>query len=184
MHISRRFALSLFGDGFPKTGQAGFRNRFYQEREALRDPSEREKPASCFPHGEERLQRMKPFAVLRENHEFRRVYARGKSYAHPALITYVMKNRAGFCRMGITTSAKIGGAVQRNRARRCIREAYRQIYPQLQGGYDLVFVARSRTCQVKSTDILRVMKGQLGSAGLLGPKPASSRTGTPPRSEG
>ena len=114
---------------------------------------------------------MRQFAVLRENRDFRRVYARGKSFAHPALITYVMKNRAGFCRMGITASVKIGNAVCRNRARRCIREAYRRVYPLLSGGYDLVFVARTPACRVKSTDILRVMKGQLGSAGVLPRKP-------------
>ncbi len=88
---------------------------------------------------------------------------------HPALVTYVMKNRAGFCRIGITTSKKIGNAVQRNRARRVIREAYRQLAPQISGGYDIVFVARTRTHHVKSTQLQTAMAAQLTELGLIAP---------------
>ena len=60
--------------------------------------------------------------TLKTNSDFRRAYLRGKSYTNPALVSYVVKNNAGLCRIGITTSKKIGNAVQRNRARRVIRE--------------------------------------------------------------
>ena len=107
--------------------------------------------------------------VLNENKDFRRLYGRGKSRVHPALVTYVMKNRAGFCRVGITTSKKIGNAVQRNRARRVIREGYRHLLPQIQGSYDIVFVARTRTHRIKSTDLQTVMAAQLTELGLIVP---------------
>jgi ribonuclease P protein component len=106
-------------------------------------------------------------AALNENRDFRRLYSRGKSLVNPALVTYVMKNRAGFCRVGITTSKKIGNAVERNRARRVIREAYRQLQPKIKGNYDLVFVARVRTIRMKSTDIQAVMTEQLARLGLI-----------------
>ncbi len=108
------------------------------------------------------------FKVLKQNSDFRRAYGRGKSYSAPALVTYVLKNnRAGICRMGITTSKKIGNAVERNRCRRIIRAAFRELYPQLKGGYDLVFVARTRTKNVKSTDIKVCMLQHLTKAGVI-----------------
>ena len=104
--------------------------------------------------------------TLKTNSEFRRAYARGKSYTNPALVTYVMKNRAGICRMGITASKKIGNAVERNRARRVIRAAA-EMLPTPEGGYDIVFVARTKTIYRKSTDIHQIMRKQLISAGVL-----------------
>lgn len=106
--------------------------------------------------------------VLKQNSDFRRAYGRGKSYSDPALVTYVLKNnRAGICRMGITTSKKIGNAVERNRCRRIIRAAFREISPMIRGGYDFVFVARTRTIKKKSTDIKKVMLQQLKKAGVI-----------------
>lgn len=110
---------------------------------------------------------MAKIITLKKNSDFRRLYGRGKSFANPALVTYVFKNRAGNCRIGITTSKKIGNAVIRNRSRRVIRAAYAQLEPEISGNWDFVFVARSRTHKLKSYDILRVMKKQLAAAGVL-----------------
>ena len=108
------------------------------------------------------------FKVLKQNSDFRRAYGRGKSYSDPALVTYVLKNnRAGICRMGITTSKKIGNAVERNRCRRIIRAAFHDVSPLLNGGYDFVFVARTRTVKMKSTDIKRIMLQHLKKAGVI-----------------
>lgn len=107
--------------------------------------------------------------TIKENRDFRRIYARGKSFVSPYLVTYIMKNRSGNYRLGITASKKIGKAVQRNRSRRIIMAAYRNIYPLMEekGGYDFIFVARGRTPYVKSTDVMRCMKRQLKEAGVL-----------------
>lgn len=110
---------------------------------------------------------MLPVETLKTNSDFRRAYARGKSYTNPALVMYVRKNRAGSCRIGITASKKIGNAVQRNRARRVIREAFRQIKLPLRGNYDVVFVARTKTVYKKSTDIYNVMLPMLIEAGVV-----------------
>ena len=69
--------------------------------------------------------------------------------------------------IGIAISKKIGKAVQRNRARRVIMAAYREIYPQINEGYDFIFVARGKTPFLKSTDVLRCMEKQLKKAGVL-----------------
>ena len=80
---------------------------------------------------------------------------------------YVRKTRAGSCRIGITASKKIGNAVQRNRARRVIREAFRQIKLPLKGGFDIVFVARTKTVFKKSTEIYDIMLPFLQQAGVI-----------------
>ena len=88
---------------------------------------------------------MDKVVTLCENRDFRRAYAKGMSYVSPVLITYVIKNRYLGKRLGITTSKKIGNAVNRNRARRVIKQAFREVYPFLSKRHDFVFVARSKT---------------------------------------
>lgn len=72
--------------------------------------------------------------------------------------------------MGITTSKKIGNAVERNRARRVIRAAYRSIETQISGNYDFIFVARSKTKFTKSGDLAAVMLSHLKKAGVIDEK--------------
>lgn len=106
-------------------------------------------------------------AVLKENKDFRRLYYRGKSFADANLVTYAQKSGRGYCRVGITTSKKIGGAVQRNRARRVIRAAYAGLEGRVEGSYDFVFVARSRTTSVKMQAVQKSMLAQLKKAGAI-----------------
>ena len=110
---------------------------------------------------------MSRFPVLKENKEFRGVYYRGKSCVAPMLVSYARKNRLGETRVGITVSKKTGKAVQRNRCRRIIREAYASLLPRVREGYDLVFVARGRTPFCKTPQIAQVMEQQLTQLRVL-----------------
>ena len=87
---------------------------------------------------------MKRTVSLNQDYLFRRLYRSGKSYVTPYLVVYVKKNRTGKNRLGITATKKIGGAVERNRARRVIREAYRLSENGMPTGVDIVIVARGR----------------------------------------
>lgn len=91
---------------------------------------------------------MKHTVSLKQNHQFRRLYSRGKSAVTPALALYCRKNRLGYNRLGITVGTKVGKAVRRNRTRRRIREAYRIHEEAFLTGYDLVAVARVRAGHV------------------------------------
>ena len=104
---------------------------------------------------------------LKENRDFRRLYGKGKSFVSPVVVTYLMKNRRRQVRYGITTSKKIGKAVQRNRSRRVIREAFRLLSPRIKPGYDFVFVARGKTPYVKSGEVKDALEAQLKKAGVL-----------------
>lgn len=110
---------------------------------------------------------MSHYTALNRNGDFKALYHRGKSQVHPALVTYARKNRLGFARIGITAGKKLGGAVQRNRCRRVIRESYRKLHHRVVGGWDIVFVARRRTLEVKSTIILQVMENHLSALKVL-----------------
>ena len=112
---------------------------------------------------------LQKYVSLNQNTDFQRTYYRGKSTARPALVVYAMKNRVGICRVGITTSKKIGNAVERNRSRRIIRAAYQSIFKQytLKGNYDIIFIARGKTKYLKSTQVEKAMLDCIKELGLV-----------------
>ena len=81
---------------------------------------------------------------LKKNGDFRRLYAKGRSFVTPYLVVYCRKNGMKVNRIGFTVSAKLGHAVIRNRVRRQLREIYRLHLPEFKSGRDCVVVARSR----------------------------------------
>ena len=82
---------------------------------------------------------------LKKNHEFKRLYNKGKSAASQCAVVYCRRNGKAENRLGITVSAKLGGAVQRNRIRRRLKEIYRTNEEKFSTGYDIVIVARMRS---------------------------------------
>ena len=85
---------------------------------------------------------MKHTVALKQNHEFRRLYSKGRSAVSPYFVLYCRPNRRSYSRLGITTGVKLGNAVKRNRARRRIRELYRGEEQALLPGYDIVGLIR------------------------------------------
>jgi ribonuclease P protein component len=82
---------------------------------------------------------------LKKNRDFRRLYAKGKSAASGLAVLYCRRNGGSGNRVGVTVSAKLGGAVKRNRIRRRFKEIYRLNEDRLRGGFDIVIVARGRS---------------------------------------
>lgn len=116
-------------------------------------------------------------AVLNQNKDFRSLYYRGKSQVSPFLVMYVRKNRFGFNRIGITSGKKIGGAVERNRCRRLIREAYRLLSPEIVGSWDIVFVARTRTATASMQQVKTAMAVQMKKLSMLQGSPKEGEKG-------
>ncbi len=87
---------------------------------------------------------MKYTVSMKENHLFRRLYAKGKTAASPTVAVYVRPNHSHRNRLGFTVGTKVGKAVVRNRVRRRLREIYRLHEEEIAPGVDLVIVARGR----------------------------------------
>lgn len=70
-------------------------------------------------------------------------------------LVFVLRRRdePGPVRLGITASRKIGGAVQRNRAKRLIREAFRAVFTRLPEALDIVVIVRRPLGERKAADI-------------------------------
>ena len=110
---------------------------------------------------------MREKTKIGKNREYKKIYNRGKSMASPILVTYFLRNNLSTFRVGITTSKKIGNAVKRNRARRIIRAAFYKLEKNVKNGYDFVFVARNKTCFVKTDDVFKDMNFHLKKLGAL-----------------
>ena len=113
---------------------------------------------------------MDKFETLKLNKEFRYLYGRGKSEVMPTVVVYAKKNKLGFSRLGITSGKKIGKAVQRNRARRLIRVAFRALLPEFNDNYDMVIVARTRTTFSDSNKVTFDLKQCLIKIGVINEK--------------
>ena len=104
---------------------------------------------------------MKHTIPLKQNHEFRRLYSKGKSAVSPYFVVYCRKTGRPASRLGITTGVKLGNAVKRNRARRRIRELYRTREEKLLPGYDIVIVARTRVIYGRYGELVRCFDQQM-----------------------
>lgn len=110
---------------------------------------------------------MSLFITLKENRDFRRLYRQPLSFVGPALVVYFKENRAGFSRLGITAGKKLGSAVDRNRAKRVIRLAYRELLPDFNKNVDMVIVARKKATFIKSQEAVEELRGLLKKAGII-----------------
>ncbi len=119
--------------------------------------------------------------ALCENHLFSKAYSKGKRAVSESLAVYLLPDytakrryaenprKRPDNRVGITVSKKLGSAVERNRMKRIIREAYRALFAagELKHGFLLVIAARERALSKKSTEILPELRRNLKKLDLL-----------------
>jgi ribonuclease P protein component len=77
---------------------------------------------------------------IRRRPEFKQVYERGARIHSRYSTVFLLSNGTDVGRLGIAATRKLGGAVQRNRAKRLIREVFRR--NKIAPGFDVVVVPK------------------------------------------
>ena len=84
--------------------------------------------------------RFRPSERIRRRAEFQKIYEQGAKVHGRYGTLFILANQRSEGRLGIAATKKLGGSVQRNRAKRLIREVFR--HNKLAPGFDLVVVPK------------------------------------------
>jgi ribonuclease P protein component len=104
---------------------------------------------------------------LTRSDDFKRVRRNGKSFAHPLVVLIAQSCEQPKLRVGVAASQTVGKAVQRNRAKRMLREAIRPLLAALSPGWELVLIARPGVLSASLEDTRHALSGLLQRAGLI-----------------
>lgn len=104
---------------------------------------------------------------LRKSSDIQRVRRKGISYAHPLVVLQAAKSDLETVRIGIIASRSIGGAVDRNLAKRRLREAVRPIRKRITPGWDLVLIARKPILEAEFSNLSSAVQSLVQKASLI-----------------
>ena len=123
--------------------------------------------------------RFQPRERLRTGGEFDAVFKRGTRLEGRLFLLVAAPNRRRYDRLGLAVSRRVGGAVQRNRARRLVRESFRRLLPRPGPGIDLVVVARAEIVGTGQAEVDRELRERVlrirRRAAMAGPSPSPPR---------
>jgi ribonuclease P protein component len=103
---------------------------------------------------------------LTRSTDFKRVRRDGRSNAHPLIVLIASENQLSITRVGVAAGKRVGNAVYRNRAKRLMRAAAREVLPNIKTGWDLIIIARKPIIQSKMPQVRDALEQLLKRAQL------------------
>ena len=112
---------------------------------------------------------MKNTEMIKKNYEFRLVLEKGKFYVEKELQIVVLKNNKKNNFLGIAIGTKNGKAFQRNRAKRIIRECYKNLEEQIIEGNTIVVLIKKdfNLKELKYKEVFELMKNCFKKAKIV-----------------
>jgi ribonuclease P protein component len=103
-------------------------------------------------------QRLRRADRLRKRYEFRRAQLDGRRIHTAHFLIVVQPNASSNTRLGITVTKKVGSAVQRNRIKRVVREAFRRNRELFPPNHDVVLIAKRGAADIDYAALLRELR--------------------------
>ena len=119
---------------------------------------------------------------LQRNERFQEIRRKARAYSSDLLVLAALPNGLTHSRFGFSISARVGGAVARNRIKRRLRAIMRLRLGSIQPGWDIVLIARRPIRDADYQTMDATCARLLGRAHLLVKPGAPSATSGPPAS--
>ena len=110
---------------------------------------------------------MKRSSRLTRNDVIKHVRKEGITFARRTIVLGLLPNQLGKNRVAVIAGRSVGGAVQRNLAKRQLRSAYKTFQSELNEGFDIVLIARRPILKANYASQLNEMRLLLEQAGLM-----------------
>ena len=104
---------------------------------------------------------------LSRSADFQRVYRQGDSISSRHFVLYAFPRDEGEAaadvRLGVSVGRRVGGAVERNRVKRLLREAFWALPERVSDSHDYVVVARRGAAELADAGGMEAFKTELGA---------------------
>ena len=107
-----------------------------------------------------------------DNRTFQRAYRKGKKHAGQMIVVYALRSQKPHApKLGLTVTKGRGSAVVRNRIKRILRAAYRDVAERrrVADGHEIIIVARDAAITAKTHDVVPELEHAFDVLGVFEP---------------